>query len=112
MRGTRSGRFMLQELLGNFVPFLRKQTPHCRCDWYCRLCGSVGVSAVSGRGHPLGGVGLWPLFSISNQMLAAVALVLSTVVLIKMKRRYLWVTTIPAGWLLICTTCAGPETVQ
>lgn len=50
---------------------------------------------------------LWPLFGISNQMLAAVALVLSTVVLIKMQRtKYIWVTVIPAVWLLICTTWA------
>nr|VXZ89055.1 Inner membrane protein YjiY [Klebsiella pneumoniae] len=63
---------------------------------------------------PLGGVkSLWPLFGISNQMLAAVALVLGTVVLVKMQRtKYIWVTVIPAAWLLLCTTGAGPEAVQ
>ncbi len=57
---------------------------------------------------PLGGVkSLWPLFGISNQMLAAVALVLGTVVLVKMQRtKYIWVTVIPAAWLLLCTTWA------
>ncbi|EOS95783.1 carbon starvation protein A [Erwinia tracheiphila] len=107
--GTRSGRFMLQDLLGNFAPFLKKSDS--------LLAGIVGTAGCVGLwGYllyqgvvdPLGGVkSLWPLFGISNQMLAAVALVLVTVILIKMKRTgYIWVTLIPACWLLICTTRA------
>ncbi|AXU97704.1 carbon starvation protein A [Erwinia persicina] len=107
--GTRSGRFMLQDLLGNFVPFLKKTDS--------LLAGVVGTAGCVGLwGYllyqgvvdPLGGVkSLWPLFGISNQMLAAVALVLASVVLIKMKRtKYIWVTMLPAIWLLICTTWA------
>ena len=62
---------------------------------------------------PLGGIWtLWPLFGTSNQMLAAIALILCTVVLFKMKRqRYAWVTIVPATWLVICTVTAGLEKV-
>ncbi|AWH89242.1 carbon starvation CstA family protein [Limnobaculum parvum] len=107
--GTRSGRFMLQDLLGNFVPFLKKTDSLIAGIVGTAGCvGLWGYLLYQGVVDPLGGVkSLWPLFGISNQMLAAVALVLSTVVLIKMKRaKYIWVTVIPAIWLLICTTYA------
>jgi carbon starvation protein len=55
---------------------------------------------------------MWPLFGTSNQMLAAIALVLCTVVLFKMKReRFAWVTVVPATWLVACTVTAGLEKV-
>jgi len=108
--GTRAGRFMLQDLLGNFVPALKKTE-----SWTANVIATAGCVALWGwllyQGviDPLGGINtLWPLFGISNQMLAGIALMLGTVVLIKMKReRYVWVTLIPATWLLICTTTAG-----
>jgi len=58
---------------------------------------------------PLGGINtLWPLFGIANQMLAAIALILGTCVLFKMKRaRFAWVTVLPTVWLLLCTLTAG-----
>ncbi|REF27063.1 carbon starvation protein CstA [Xenorhabdus cabanillasii] len=107
--GTRSGRFMLQDLLGNFVPFLKKTDSLIAGMIGTAGCvGMWGYLLYQGVVDPLGGVkSLWPLFGISNQMLAAVALVLGTVVLIKMKRtKYIWVTVVPAIWLLICTTWA------
>ncbi|CAI0961699.1 carbon starvation CstA family protein [Serratia quinivorans] len=107
--GTRSGRFMLQDLLGNFVPLLKKTDSLVAGIVGTAGCvGLWGYLLYQGVVDPLGGVkSLWPLFGISNQMLAAVALVLGTVVLIKMKRtKYIWVTVVPAVWLLICTTYA------
>ncbi|TER33228.1 carbon starvation protein A [Pseudomonas aeruginosa] len=108
--GTRAGRFMLQDLLGNFVPALKKTE-----SWTANIIGTGGCVALwgwllyQGVVDPLGGINtLWPLFGISNQMLAGIALMLATVVLIKMKRQqYVWVTILPAAWLLICTTTAG-----
>ncbi|MBY8956801.1 carbon starvation protein A [Pseudomonas sp. MIS38] len=108
--GTRAGRFMLQDLLGSFVPALKRTE-----SWTANLIATAGCVAMWGwllyQGviDPLGGINtLWPLFGISNQMLAGIALMLGTVVLIKMKRQhYIWVTLLPAAWLLICTTTAG-----
>jgi len=108
--GTRAGRFMLQDLLGNFVPALRRTE-----SWAANLVGTAGCVALwgyflyQGVVDPLGGINtLWPLFGIANQMLAGIALMLCTVVLFKMKKdRYAWVTIVPTVWLLICTTSAG-----
>jgi carbon starvation protein CstA len=108
--GTRAGRFMLQDLLGNFVPALRRTE-----SWGANVIATAGCVALwgyllyQGVVDPLGGINtLWPLFGISNQMLAGIALMLCTVVLIKMKRQqYIWVTLLPAVWLLICTTVAS-----
>ncbi|MDP1045521.1 carbon starvation CstA 5TM domain-containing protein, partial [Klebsiella pneumoniae] len=70
--------------------------------------GLWGYLLYQGGVDPLGGVkSLWPLFGISTQMLAAVALVRGTVVLVKRQRtNYIGVTVIPAAWLLLCTTWA------
>ena len=108
--GTRAGRFMLQDLLGSFVPALKRTESWGANLLATGLCVAMwGYLLYQGVIDPLGGINtLWPLFGISNQMLAGIALMLATVVLIKMKRqRYIWVTMTPAVWLLICTTYAG-----
>jgi carbon starvation protein len=112
--GTRVARFMIQDLIGSVVPSFRRTEV-----WSNNLIGSAlacaawGYFLYQGVIDPLGGINtLWPLFGISNQMLAGIALILCTVVLFKMKRhRYAWVTILPATWLLICTLTAGLQKV-
>src|SRR6476661_2265580 len=112
--GTRVLRFMIQDLVGNAVPAFKATT-----SWTNNLIGSAlavtlwGYFLYVGVIDPLGGIWtLWPLFGTANQMLAAIALTLCTVVLFKMKRqRYAFVTVIPAAWLVICTVTAGWQKV-
>jgi len=112
--GTRVCRFMIQDLVGNAIPAFKATQ-----SWTNNLIGSAfacllwGWLLYQGVIDPLGGIWtLWPLFGTSNQMLAAIALTLCTVVLFKMKRqRYAWVTIVPATWLVICTVTAGLEKV-
>jgi carbon starvation protein len=112
--GTRVCRFMIQDLIGNVVPTFKATE-----SWANNLIGSAlacvlwGYFLYQGVVDPLGGIfTLWPLFGTANQMLAAIALTLCTVVLFKMKRqRYAWVTIVPATWLVLCTVTAGVEKV-
>jgi carbon starvation protein len=112
--GTRVCRFMIQDLVGNVVPAFKATE-----SWANNLIGSAvacllwGYFLYQGVIDPLGGIWtMWPLFGTANQMLAAIALVLCTVVLFKMKRqRYAWVTMVPTGWLVACTVTAGLEKV-
>ncbi|HEY8906523.1 MAG TPA: carbon starvation CstA family protein, partial [Rhodoferax sp.] len=112
--GTRAGRFMLQDLLGSFIPSFKQTNSWPASLTATGLCVAAwGYILYQGVVDPLGGINsLWPLFGISNQMLASVALMLCTVVLFKMKRQqYAWVTILPTVWLLLCTLVAGWEKV-
>ncbi len=108
--GTRAGRFMLQDLIGLAVPSFRATGAFLPGLVATGICVAAwGFFLYQGVTDPLGGVNtLWPVFGISNQMLAAVALMLGTVVLFRMKQdRYAWVTIVPTLWLLFCTLTAG-----
>ncbi|HWJ70730.1 MAG TPA: carbon starvation CstA family protein [Sphingobium sp.] len=112
--GTRAGRFMLQDLIGLAVPSFRDTSALIPGLTATGLCVAAwGFFLYQGVTDPLGGVNtLWPLFGISNQMLAAVALILGTVVLFRMKKhRYAWTTILPASWLVLCTLVAGWQKV-
>lgn len=113
--GTRVGRFMLQDMLGNIWPKLGQTS------YMPSVIFTSGV-VVAGWGYflyigvidPNGGVNiLWPLFGIANQMLAAIALCVGTAILVKSgKLKYAWVTILPLAWLVTITSSAAWQKIM
>ncbi|MGB8954016.1 MAG: carbon starvation CstA family protein [Tumebacillaceae bacterium] len=108
--GTRIGRFMIQDTLGNVIPALGN-TKNFAANVFASalITGGWGYFLYAGVVDPLGGINsLWAMFGIANQMLAGIALTVATTYLLKAgKAKYAWVTLAPLAWLLITTLSAG-----
>ncbi len=113
--GTRACRFMVQDTVGIVIPAVKASH-----SFFGNILGTLvtvsawGYFVYQGVIDPLGGINsLWPLFGIGNQILAAMALMLGTVVLFKMKKqRYAWVTILPTVFLLITALTAGWQKIM
>jgi carbon starvation protein len=108
--GTRVGRFMLQDLLGNlWEPLGRTASLPANLGASTAIVAAWGWFLYQGVVDPLGGINsLWPLFGIANQLLAATALAAATTILLKSTHaRWACATALPLGWLLAVTMTAG-----
>ena len=112
--GTRVGRFMLQDTIGNIWK------PFGRVSWWPSLVAASAVVVAAwgyflyqGVNDPLGGINqLFPLFGIANQLLAAVALTVATTLIIKSgKWKWAWVTAAPLAWDAAVTLTASWQKV-
>ncbi|WP_418186833.1 carbon starvation CstA family protein [Aliarcobacter lanthieri] len=112
--GTRACRFMVQDILGNVYKPLGNTN-----NYFAGILATFlsvagwGYFLYQGTIDPRGGIySLWPLFGVSNQMLAGMALLLGTAILFKMgKAKYTWVTILPATFVLVATMYGGIQKV-
>ncbi len=125
--GTRVGRYLLQDALGHLWKPLRQTGNSARMCSPARAGLGWGFFLIMGVRDPEGGVNaLWPIFGISNQMLAAIALCLATTIILKMSlqgangeaqasgaRRpaFALITLLPLAWLLAATLTAGAQKI-
>ncbi|WP_337210232.1 carbon starvation CstA family protein [Campylobacter molothri] len=112
--GTRTSKFMIQDILGNVY----KPLGNIHNVWAGLLATIISVSCwgyflYQGAIDPNGGIyTLWPLFGVSNQMLAGMSLLLVSAILAKMgKKKFLWVTLVPAIFVLIATLYGGIQKI-
>jgi carbon starvation protein len=112
--GTRVGRFMLTDLAAHLAP---AKGPRTGAAWVIGttvvIVAAWGYFLVQGVRDPLGGVNsLWPLFGISNQLLAALALSVATTILLKMHGpKFMWITCAPLAWLAAATFTASYQKI-
>ncbi|MFJ4365454.1 carbon starvation CstA family protein [Streptomyces chartreusis] len=112
--GTRVGRFMLQDMLGNVHrPFKNVSWKPGLAITSAIVCGLWGYFLWVGVHEPLGGINqLFPIFGISNQLLAAVALAVCTTLLVKSGRlKWAWITGVPLVWDATVTLTASWQKV-